>query len=206
MFYPVEDFKKLPKLSEIIANDELRPQMSHAYVTKEYIVASDAHILVRLQTKEFFSQDLISEIPKDGWFFDIHLLRTLQKEKIKTVKFLYIEDGRTKSKKPYMWIYFWTGQIIMHPIKTSEDLGNKYPETDDLMADRRSYCIEAKNQVGKIKLKANLLYRLQRGLGDDIGVVLHFENDDTGIYVLPAEAELVADGREAIIMPMMFNV
>lgn len=54
------------KLNLICANDALRPVMSYVKVTKDVMVATDAHVLGVVPTSKLFDDDFISKIPEGG--------------------------------------------------------------------------------------------------------------------------------------------
>ncbi len=56
--------KTLPKLHLACDTDELRSALTHILITKEEIVATDAHILVIHKTKEFFDEESIKNMPE----------------------------------------------------------------------------------------------------------------------------------------------
>lgn len=56
--------KALPKIHLCCANDESRPIMNHVLITKENIVASDAHVLICYKTKAIFPIEFIDAMPE----------------------------------------------------------------------------------------------------------------------------------------------
>lgn len=54
----------LPKLHFACSDDQLRPIFSHILVTKDEIVATDAHILVVFKTKSIFTDQFIHAMPE----------------------------------------------------------------------------------------------------------------------------------------------
>ncbi len=188
-------FNKLPKLSEVIAKDVLRPQISHVYMTKEHIYASDAHILVRLNTKAHFFEEFIEKIPSAGVFLDIYTLRALQKSNIDTVKLVSQDFGYL------IEIIYHSGEHVFYPWKTVSDVGGKYPNCDHVISTIQNYGNWV--AIDQFTFKAEYMYRLQRGLGDDIGLNCYFNGEDKGIYVLPRTDDIAAEGRIGILMPMV---
>ncbi len=56
--------KSLPKIHLACANDSLRPVMEHILITKDEIVASDAHIIVIHKTENIFDEESIKAMPE----------------------------------------------------------------------------------------------------------------------------------------------
>lgn len=188
-------FYSLPRLSEALAQDELRPQMSHLYVTREYIYASDAHVLVRLKTQCHFEPD---SLPYDAFYLDVYTVRSLQRENLTKVYFTKI--------KPNNWlicIHHIKGGIVYYPVKTDDDIGgHKYPNADPIMDLARKNCTE---KIEKVGLNANYVHKIQRALGAETSIQLYFQDPNSAIYVLPSDSTLVAEGREGILMPVVVN-
>ena len=188
MFYP------LPKLSEVIAKDDLRPQMCHAYMTKKYIYASDAHILVRLNTRAHFTEETIELIPTQGVFLDVYTLRALQKNNIDMVGIVHLGFAHL------IEIIYHSGEHVFYPWKTVDDVGQAYPECDSII---REVCdLDNRVKIDETSFKAQLMLKLQRGLGDNDGINCYFNGQGTVIYVLPMDGTLVAEGRIGILMPI----
>lgn len=188
MFYP------LPKLSEVVAKDELRPQMCHAYMTKKYIFASDAHVLVRLNTKAHFTAETIELIPSQGVFLDVYTLRALQKNNIDSVGVVHLGFAHL------IEIIYHSGEHVFYPWKTVADVGQTYPKCDSII---HEVCDpDSRVEVDQLSFKAQLMLKLQRGLGDSDGINCYFNGLSRGIYVLPMDSGLVAEGRIGILMPI----
>ena len=191
-------FKSLPKLSEVVSNDEIRPIFSHAYVTKKYIYASDAHILVRLRTIMHFDERQIGIIPDDGLYLDVWTLRHLQRPNIEYVDIL---------DQPHnIEIRHRSGEVVYYPWKTNFDMGGsnaKYPNADDLINKAKENCTK---KIDRIAFKASLANKLQRGLGDEYSIVCHFDTENDPIYVLPGSSDIRDEGREGILMPILIQI
>lgn len=54
---------RLPKLHLVCSTDKLRPSFKHVMITKENIVATNAHVLIELKTKYYFNDDFINDMP-----------------------------------------------------------------------------------------------------------------------------------------------
>tara|TARA_R110000803_G_scaffold99154_1_gene167194 strand:- start:290 stop:847 length:558 start_codon:yes stop_codon:yes gene_type:complete len=59
---------KVPKLELIVSKDGYRPALKYILVTKEKVMATEAHILVQFDTSIFFSESFIEGIPKEGFY------------------------------------------------------------------------------------------------------------------------------------------
>lgn len=188
-------FNSLPKLSEIVSNDEIRPVMCHAYMTKQYIYASESHILVRLKTDMHFDKRQIGIIPDDGMYLDVWTLRHLQRPNIEYVDIL--------DQPHHIEIRHRSGEVVYYPWKTNFDIGAKYPDADSIINSARVNCTE---KIDKIAFKASYANRLQRALGDEYSIVCHFYTANDPIYILPGSSEVADEGREAILMPVLLQI
>lgn len=56
----------LPKFDLLCSKDDLRPHLMHVFVTKEYVVATNAHIMGWANTDLVFEAGFISAIPEQG--------------------------------------------------------------------------------------------------------------------------------------------
>ena len=85
----------IPKIHECLSNDELRPVLNYALVTKEHTVATDAHLLVVHSTPELFDKEFVKAIPEEGMLLGGDALREMAK---KTVQFIiYNRDAETEN-------------------------------------------------------------------------------------------------------------
>lgn len=192
----------LPRLSDVISNDELRPALSHVWMTQDYIVASNAHILVELRTEEHFEKSFLLKIPKDGYYLDIYTLRALQKKNIVSVDIINIDNSQRKMD--VIEIYYKYGEKVLFELKTSLILGAKYPDYQSLL---RSYeDPKNRNEINNVSVNARLMNNLQRGIGDDVGIKMFFtmevQNGGSAIYCVPKSFELLAQHRHGLLMTL----
>jgi len=92
---------------------------------------------------------------------------------------------------------------VYYPWKTVEDVGSLYPDADSLMEEAKKVCVEGINKIG---VKGSNFNRVQRGLGDEYSVTLHFSDPNEPIYVTPTSTDVALLGREAILMPVLLQV
>lgn len=57
-----------PQMNLVCGKDDLRPILSHVFVTKDHCVATNAHIMIIAQTKELFPSEIINIIPEEGFY------------------------------------------------------------------------------------------------------------------------------------------
>ena len=110
--------QSFPQLAEVLANNELQEFLCYAFVCKDHIYASDAHMLVRLNTKEHFTDEFIKQIPKTGFLFDRYLCYALHQKNITSCLLVQIKDSIL------MNLVYQSGKSIYFPVKTIDQLNN----------------------------------------------------------------------------------
>ena len=171
--------KTLLKLHLCCANDELRPIMNHLLVTKEFIVASNSHILIEFKTEEIFDPEFIEKMPDR---FLIHYKNWL----ILTKKHLHLDFEDSKIKVLY------GERDIFIPIVTEEELG-KYPKYETLLEEKNSF------EINKIGIQPELLNKLSLAIGSKV-LHLFFSNENKSITI-----KSNIEGFRALIMPAMIH-
>lgn len=172
--------KTLPKLHLCCAYDELRPVMQHVFVSKEDIVSSDSHMLIRFNTEEIFDSEFIEAMPER---FLIHAENW--KIMAKRHDFIFFKDNKIE--------VIQSGRSLFIPIVLEDDLG-KYPDYK-LVMERLE-----KTPIDKIGIKPELLKKLSLAVGSKI-LHLYFNDSCSRIDIkYPG-----IDGFEALIMPAMIG-
>ena len=171
--------KTLPKLHLCCANDELRPAMNHLLVTKEFIVASDSHVLIEFKTSELFDQNFIEAMPER---FLIHR----ENWKMLSVKhhYLLFTDSQIEIIK--------NGFSFFIPAVREEDIGN-FPDYEKV------FKVEKESITDKIGIKPELLKKLSSAIGSQI-LHLHFNGEARTIIIKSS-----IEGVRALIMPAMIS-
>ena len=195
----------LPKLTEALANNEFRGLLNYAFVCKEYIYASDAHLLVRLKTAEHFTEEFIKQIPETGYFFDRFICHALNQKNIEST-------FMTKTKDDLLMnITYAFGKSIYFPVKTVDQMKNIPTAITEKGAKQYFESPIPKNEkkkrvaISELGLKGTLAARIQKALGDEYGLHLYFFGKDKVIFVEPASFELRMQGRIGILMPMLIT-
>lgn len=195
----------LPRLTEALSNDDFREIMNHAFVCKEFIYASDAHLLVRLKTAEHFNKEFIEQIPEIGFFFDRYLCYALNQKNIESCFLTKTEDDLL------MNVTYGFGKSIYFPVKTIDKMKN-IPGFITQKGVRQYFDqVIPKNEekkriaINELGLKGTLAARIQKALGDEYGLHLYFFGKDKAIFVEPASFELREQGRIGILMPLLIT-
>ena len=177
---------RLPKLHLACAKDALRPVMEHILITKDEIVATDAHILAILKTKDVFSDEFIAEMPER---FLIHKSQW---------KDFYNGAFNFTFKDKAICVHY-NGYEVLHKIKNEGD-SIKYPNYDAFIpnqSDTKSLC--------EIGLNAFSLKTIVEALTfpyDVKTVKLQFFGANRAILVTPTNVDCNSRG---IIMPAMIT-
>lgn len=193
-------FNSLPKLSEVVAKDELRPMMCHAWMNKKHIYASNTYILVRLNTDMHFDEKQRDFIPDTGFYLDIYMLRALQRPYICSAEIAEIITYPDKKIQLIDIQYEKRDERILYPLKLAEDIGQAYPNAESVISE--IYNPKEWTEINQITFKGDFMYRLQKGLGDT-ALNFYFNGAEKGTCVLPRNQDLVAEGRIGVIMPML---
>ena len=172
--------KTLPKLHLCCSDDELRPVMNHVFVSKEDIVSSDSHMLIKFNTEEIFDPDFIEAMPKR---FLIH--GENWKMMAKRHDFIFFKDDRIEVIK--------NDYSILIPIVLEDKIG-KYPDYKLVMGKLE------KTPIEKIGIKPELLKKLSLAIGSKI-LQLYFNDNSHRIDIKAPGIK----GFEALIMPAMID-
>lgn len=181
--------QQFPKLSPILGRQDIRQWMNYVIVYRDYIIATDAHMLVRHKTSTFFEAETIEQIPDDGWKLDRWAVKDLERSSPKDYSFdpdknlLYITFGRTKKKVRY---------TVQHPelqFETIPDVRHTAQEFIDLKP----------KPVPCIAVNAKLLGIVHEAMGA-ASVNLHFAGETKAIVLTPNRS----DFKDAIgiVMPV----
>lgn len=190
-----------------VADDELRPVMSCVLVTKEYIIASDAHVMVRHRTDEIFTDDFIEKFPCDRFLIHGSAWAKMCESQVSAIGWSLLEPDcliihyQYASKREYN----------LRIKAKSEDVSDMhYPKWQAVIPNKKD--LKAHNGMAispKLLLK---LHEAMTPLDERFGVILlgtkdgyqidGYEIDSQTIVVLPTRAE-TAPSAMGIIMPIM---
>jgi hypothetical protein len=181
------------KLELCCITDKLRPAMGYVKITKETMVATNAHILGVLPTELLFDEEQIEHIPEQGFL-------------LPAADFKKLREAHRRAFSPSLdTIHLWNKKeaLSIIPIVTEANVG-KYPNWLNVIppSDMRTASLP---QIG---LNAALLANLQLALTSHKEfprLTLFFSGADKAIYCEPAynlDEEAFADRHFGIIMPV----
>lgn len=178
---------KFPKLHLACSDDELRPQMEHICIEKEFTFASDAHILVRHKTEEIFDEYFFKSLPDHAIL--VH----------KNAVFLMCQKATLKielsADKKLIQLFRKDRSIIS--FKIPDDL--KYPNANSVIPDLKDI-----KPLKQIKFRYDFLHRLGDALGSDLQILkLSFISDSKSIHVTAAANDY--ESAIGLIMPVMMD-
>jgi hypothetical protein len=195
--------QQLPRITEVLGNDEFREVLNYAFICKEHIFASDAHMLVRLNTPEHFTDEIIKQIPEDGLLFDRYTCRALQEKNIIDYSFVNAGD------QLLIRIDYAYGKILYFPIRLPESLESNHVKKPGGLRHFFDQVLPKDDEklvpVEKIGIRGTFAARIQKALGDEHGVQLWFYGNNKGIFVKPITGELEVQGRIGLLMPIMIT-
>lgn len=181
---------KFPKLYLAVSDDFLRPVMSHAYVTKEFTYASDAHILVRHRTEEIFNPEFCKDIPEQGVYIPSYVLKMIHQSKV--IGLLLINNATQIKllRKDYN---------LTFDLPKADDLG-KYPDADKLINGN-----DPVQPLEEIALSPTLLHNLIQAIDHSSTVRMKFKGANKNIICSPNTDAPDYPSVKALIMPCLIN-
>jgi len=164
--------KALPPIHVVCANDELRPVMNYVFITKEHVVASDAHIIAIHIADELFSEEFIDGFPVDEFLIHFEYWKQMSSN---TVDFVcwnkgFIEVHHKKSNKPPIIIKITENSVAKGP--------GIFPNWQGVMPQGDEFI-----SISEIGISAIKLNTLSKALGDPSGLRLSFFGANKGIRV-----------------------
>lgn len=178
--------KFIPKIHLACVNDVLRPIFQYVLVTKENIVATNSHLIVKIPTIDIFHK-IIDKLPerclihKDVW---AQLVNADQIIDFKDDILFYLING------------------ILFCLKVDYENSN----TIDRMFPNYKVVMETKKApVDKIKLRPDFLKKIQDCIfvnEKDKSLILEFAGNNGGISIRPSDPD---NHAKAILMPMMIT-
>lgn len=202
---------ELPRITEVLADDELRPMLNYAYISKEYIFATDAHTMIRLNTREFFDESFIKKIPPEGFFFDRYTCYALHQPNIMQVDIVDITVYYPFKKViKALSIHYLYGKNLFFPIHNHRLIGlitkNETPENKNDWFNKPFPENSGKRiEIDQIGMNAKFAFKLQKAMGETRGMEFNFYGKSQAIICKPLDSELNANGRIGLLMPMMIT-
>ena len=175
------------KLDLICNKDELRPAMCHVKVTKEIMVATDAHVIGVIPTHKLFSNTFIEDIPDEGMLIHSDDWK----------KFNNCANIVWKSKDIIRVIYKASKRDALIQVENEENIG-KYPNWEAIMPKKEDRVAE----LNKIGVNMKLAFNLQNALGL-ISLAIQFSGATKAIYVTSMNGE--EGDPYGLIMPVMLG-
>lgn len=173
------------KLDLICTKDELRPAMCHVKVTKEVMVATDAHVLGVVPTNKLFSNAFIESIPDEGMLIHGDDWK----------KFNNCVNILWKSDDVICVIYKGSKRDALIQVENEDRVG-KYPNWEVIIPSE----IDRVAELNKIGIDMKLALNLQNALGL-VNLSMQFTSPTKPIYVTATKKE--DNPSYGIIMPVM---
>jgi hypothetical protein len=193
----------IPKIYQCLADDELRPVMCHAKVTKEETVASDAHILVVHSTADLFPADFITHIPEDGLYFGRSLLMDLSKPSAKNIEMVKLNDGPDLIRVTHELKHIHGVHRTYHEFKEVNASSRYYPDYNKVFPEKPSV-------VQFVNLKPSYLDRLMKAMASHedtkqgyVNMKMKFYGDGNAIVCTPLSDRYPS--CRGLIMPILEN-
>jgi hypothetical protein len=131
-----EVYLKIPKLHLCCADDSCRPALSHILVTKDEIVATNAHILIVHKTNSIFDQNFIEAMP-ERFYISAFIWK-----KLEHVRYLIFENNMLR--------VIYSKYVAFYPIVKYDEF--EYPAYEKLT--------KKEGPVDSICINPNLLKKL----------------------------------------------
>ena len=184
------------KLELCCITDKTRPAMGYVKITKETMVATNAHILGVLPTELLFDEEQIEQIPEEGF-----LLLAADFKKLR-------EAHRRAFSTSLDTIHLWNKKEALSIIPTAtEDVDLKYPNWQAVIPSPETRTAS----LPQIGINAALLANLQLALTSHTGkpqLRLAFSGPSKAVYCEPyynLDEEAFANRHFGIIMPILLN-
>jgi hypothetical protein len=182
---------KFPHLYRIVGTDEMRPQLSHALVTKLYTYATNTHVMVRHITEKIFDESFVASLPEQGIALNSNILKAICRKDVENVELfgpVLILKSRDRSLYPEL----------------SFDLPDvasiKFPNHNSVM-----FTENLAKPISDICISARLYSDLMKAM-DPYGVPflkMYFRSQEGAILVkLKIDSDFY--GADGLIMPAMY--
>ena len=172
------------RLDLICAKDELRQAMSHIFINKEVMVATNAHVLCVIPTKNLFDPDFISGIPEKGMYVHPFDFKSIVSATTCIWKGEGVVKLCTKNKRDTIIETF-----------TIESIG-RYPNWEMVVPEKDT----RKAELNKIGINFILASDLQKALGLP-HMELQFAAANKAIYC--SFENTIYEGIYGIVMPVI---
>lgn len=176
----------MKKLHLLCSKDSMRPALNHVKVTKEYCVATDAHVLAAIPTHLIFDEDFIIGLPDKGVF-----IHSEDWKKMTTgINIVWKSDDVIR-------VIVKNKRDVLIEVETEDSVGGTYPNWDAVIPSD-----DASNEVAQVGVNAPILSTLQTALGYG-SLKLSFSGQNKPIRV--SDGQGIEEGVNAIIMPVQIK-
>lgn len=174
------------ELNLICAKDEMRPVMQYVKVTKNYCIATNAHVLGKIKTETIFDLEFIAKLPEEGIL--------VHQEDWKKLKNAVLIEW--KSNDVIKICYSGKKRDVLIESETESNIGT-YPNIDAVIPTKENRQVE----LNQIAFNASLLLDLQKALNIP-NVKLQFSGMNRPIYVTDGSGQQIEN--IGVIMPISF--
>lgn len=186
------------RLDLVCANDDQRPTLSHVLVTKEHLVATNAHVLAVVKTENIFNKAFIDTIGDDRY-----LVRKADWKNIKPGN-TFVRDGdmikiiNNRSKKEVFIPLLLESSVGTYPNWKAvvPRLTDKEPFELSSIGINAQFCTDASKAIGARKCKFTF-YGKSRAMELDSS---HYDDEDNRWH-----KDVPYTDNYALIMPVMIN-
>ena len=176
--------KTLSKIENCLSKDQFRPVLNFALLTRENIIASDAHVLAVLQTKDYFSDDFVTALGDKRYLIPRAACKALAAKKVQNV---WLKDD---------CLHVLNGSEQIFPLETEERIG-AFPAWDRILPK-----MEDKLPTEQIGINPKLMVALQDAIGNEFPVRVTFFGPTRAMLVHSTDPETASYGA---VMPVMVN-
>lgn len=176
----------MKKLHLLCSKDNMRPSMNHVKVTKEYCIATDAHILAAVPTELMFDPEFIDKIPEQG---------------------ILIHHEDWKKMTTGINVVWKSEDVIRVLVKNKRDILIEVESEDEMgkYPDWRAVCPseDMREELPAIGINAKIAATLQDALGYT-SLALSFSGASRAISVTSVNRG-EREGVIAVLMPVMID-
>lgn len=177
------------KLDLVCSKDDMRPAMTHVLVKKDVMVATNAHIMAIVPTKEMFRDEFIEDIPEEGML--------IHREDWK--KMLPYTVATWKTKGEVIKCIDSKKRPLLIEVENQQEVG-VYPNWEAVIPTEE---MRKGTELDSIGVNLEFAATLQKALGLP-SCKLDFSGKSRAIYLTAANEE-DSNGQYGIVMPVMIK-
>jgi hypothetical protein len=192
--------KQFPKVSDILGNDNLRPILNYAVISKEYIYATNAFVLVRLKTKDYFDQKhFIDKLPDHPLFMDKFILKKMEQRSRMIVTIA--ESDLSESGLMIKIKNVKTNETVFYSLKDTIAIGISKPLNYEAVI--KQIQETPYEEVKEIGIHHPYLNALGNAMGANYGLSIEIRSKTTGM--IAKDANDTDSNNLGIIMPRLVS-